>query len=41
MANLISVAPGPHDNWLSLAETIRNGSPAKPIDNDPASFYYL
>ncbi len=39
MANLISVAPGPHDNWISLAETIRNGSPAKPIDDDPASFY--
>ena len=39
MANLISVAPGPHNNWSSLAETIRNGSPSTPIDDDPASFY--
>ena len=39
MANLISVAPGPHENWGFLAETIRNGTPQKPIDDDPASFY--
>lgn len=39
MANLISIAPGPHNNWKSLAETIRNGTPSTPIDNDPASFY--
>ena len=39
MANLIPVAPGPHNNWISLAETIRNGSPSTPIDDDPASFY--
>ena len=39
MANLIPVAPGPHNNWSSLAETIRNGSPSTPIDDDPASFY--
>ena len=39
MANLIPVAPGPHNNWISLAETIRNGTPSNPIDDDPASFY--
>jgi len=39
MANLIPVAPGPHNNWISLAETIRNGTPSTPIDDDPASFY--
>ena len=39
MANLIPVAPGPHNNWISLAETIRNGSPSTPIDDDPTSFY--
>ncbi|MDG2351834.1 MAG: methyltransferase dimerization domain-containing protein [Acidimicrobiales bacterium] len=39
MANLISIAPGPHNNWLTLAETIKNGTPGNPIDNDPASFY--
>lgn len=39
MSELIPVAPGPHDNWLSLAETIRQGRPNSPIDDDPASFY--
>ena len=39
MANLISIAPGPHNNWISLAETIRNGTPSTPIDDDPTSFY--
>lgn len=39
MANLIPVAPGPHNNWSSLAETIRNGNPSTPIDDDPVSFY--
>ena len=39
MADLIAVAPGPHDNWTRLADTIRSGRPATPIDDDPASFY--
>ena len=39
MADLVRVAPGPHDNWIRLAETIRNGRPATPIDDDPAVFY--
>jgi len=39
MVELIPVAPGPHDNWLGLAETIRSGRPAKPIDDDPSAFY--
>ena len=25
MADLVPVAPGPHDNWTRLADTIRNG----------------
>ena len=39
MADLVAVAPGPHDNWTRLADTIREGRPATPIDDDPASFY--
>lgn len=39
MADLVPVAPGPHENWTGLAATIRNGRPATPIEDDPASFY--
>ncbi len=39
MAALVPVAPGPHDNWTHLADTVRNGRPATPIDDDPAAFY--
>jgi SAM-dependent methyltransferase len=39
MADLIPVAPGPLDNWSRLADTIRQGRPATPIDDDPAAFY--
>ena len=39
MADLIPVAPGPHDNWSRLADTVRNGRPARPIEDDPAAFY--
>lgn len=39
MADLIAVAPGPHVNWTKLAETVRNGRPATPIEDDPAAFY--
>ncbi len=39
MADLVGVAPGPHDNWTRLADTVRNGRPATPIEDDPAAFY--
>jgi SAM-dependent methyltransferase len=39
MAALIPVSPGPLANWESLTETVRDGAPADPIENDPASFY--
>ena len=39
MASLVPVAPGPLDNWSRLADTIRAGRPAEPIDDDPAEFY--
>lgn len=39
MASLVPVAPGPLENWSHLAETIRAGRPADPIDDDPADFY--
>lgn len=39
MADLIPVAPGPHENWTRLADTVRNGRPATPIEEDPAAFY--
>jgi len=39
MAALVPVAPGPHENWTRLADTVRNGRPATPIEDDPAAFY--
>lgn len=39
MADLIPVAPGPHENWTRLADTVRNGRPATPIEHDAAAFY--
>jgi len=39
MVALIPFAPGPHDNWTRLAETVRNGRPSTPIEDDPAAFY--
>ena len=39
MAELAPVAPGPVGNWARLADTVRTGRPAAPIDDDPASFY--
>ena len=39
MASLIPVAPGPHENWTRLADTVRRGRPATPIEDDPAAFY--
>lgn len=39
MADLIAVAPGPHENWTRLADTVRSGRPSLPIDEDPSAFY--
>ena len=39
MAELVPVAPGPVGNWARLADTVRTGRPAAPIDDDPAAFY--
>jgi 2-polyprenyl-3-methyl-5-hydroxy-6-metoxy-1,4-benzoquinol methylase len=39
MADLIPMAPGPHENWIRLADTVRNGHPATPIEDDAAAFY--
>jgi ubiquinone/menaquinone biosynthesis C-methylase UbiE len=39
MASLIRVAPGPHANWEQLADTVRHGRVATPIEDDPESFY--
>lgn len=39
MASLVPVAPGPHENWTRLADTVRHGRPATPIEDDPAAFY--
>jgi ubiquinone/menaquinone biosynthesis C-methylase UbiE len=39
MAALIRVAPGPHANWEHLADTIRTGRVAEPIERNPAAFY--
>jgi len=39
MADLVAVAPGPHPNWTRLADTVRNGRVATPIEDDPAGFY--
>jgi cyclopropane fatty-acyl-phospholipid synthase-like methyltransferase len=36
MAALVRVAPGPHGNWERLAETVRRGAVAEPVDG---SFY--
>jgi SAM-dependent methyltransferase len=39
MVELIPVAPGPQHNWTSLADTVRRGRPARPIEADPVAFY--
>lgn len=39
MAALVPVAPGPHENWARLADTVRKGRPSEPVDDDPESFY--
>ena len=39
MASLVRVAPGPHENWEQLADTVRSGRVASPIDDDAEQFY--
>ena len=39
MVELVAVANGPHGNWPSLADTVRRGAPAAPVDDDPVAFY--
>lgn len=39
MADLVRVSPGPLENWINLADTIRNGKVSTPIENDIAGFY--
>ena len=39
MAALVRVSPGPLENWTNLAETVRNGRVATPIEDDIAGFY--
>jgi SAM-dependent methyltransferase len=39
MAGLVRVAPGPISNWERLADTIRTGEVAHPIDRTPVEFY--
>jgi SAM-dependent methyltransferase len=39
MAALVRVAPGPIANWERLADTVRTGQVAQPIDDDAAAFY--
>jgi SAM-dependent methyltransferase len=39
MAGLIAVAPGPHANWLELANTVRSAMPPNPVEESPAGFY--
>lgn len=39
MSALVPVSPGPLANWRDLADTVRNGAPAAPIDDNPAEFY--
>lgn len=39
MADLVSIAPGPEANWTDLANTIRRGEPAHPVDGDVAGFW--
>jgi ubiquinone/menaquinone biosynthesis C-methylase UbiE len=39
MSALVPVAPGPLANWQDLTATVRSGTPARPIEDDPAAFY--
>ena len=39
MVDLVAVAPGPPENWTDLADTLRRGGPAHPVDTDEAGFW--
>ena len=39
LADLVSIAPGPAENWTDLAATVRRGAPANPVDGDVAGFW--
>lgn len=39
MASLVRVSPGPLENWMNLAETIRSGEVKSPIENDIPGIY--
>jgi ubiquinone/menaquinone biosynthesis C-methylase UbiE len=39
MATLVRVSPGPLENWINLAQTIRTGEVGTPIEDDIAGFY--
>ena len=39
MASLVRVSPGPLENWINLAETIRSGEVKSPIENDIVGVY--
>ena len=39
MAGLVAVAPGPHANWVELANTVRSGRPPNPVEESGADFY--
>jgi SAM-dependent methyltransferase len=36
---LVRVAPGPHANWVELADTVRSGRPPNPVEESGANFY--
>ncbi len=39
MVDLVPVAAGPLENWTHLAETLRRGEPACPVEEDQAGFW--
>jgi len=39
MASLVRVSPGPLENWMNLAETIRSGTVSTPIEDNIAGVY--
>ncbi|MDT3440093.1 MULTISPECIES: acetylserotonin O-methyltransferase [unclassified Pseudofrankia] len=39
MARLVREAPGPHERWPELAETLRRGAPSTRVEDDPGAFY--
>ncbi|ONH31044.1 methyltransferase [Pseudofrankia asymbiotica] len=39
MARLVREAPGPHERWPELAETLRRGAPSARVEDDPGAFY--